>query len=107
MYIRNDFLTHLKFDPELVVRFRMNRKMCLFINRSMRTEPDPVTKPVEHKGPKEGYVNSHTGKLMKPKESENVLIEIFQKSYESFTIKFKNCTNQKTELYNILFDKYC
>lgn len=77
-----------------------------FFNRD-RTNWSIITKPVEHRGPKEGYVNSHTGQLMKPKESENVLIEIFQKSYESFTIKFKNCANQKNELYNILFEKYC
>lgn len=66
-----------------------------------------IPMPEKNMGPKEGYVNSLTGQLMKPKESGSLLIEIFQKSYESFTFKFRNCINQKSDLYNSLFDQFC
>ena len=64
-----------------------------------------IDAPEELTGPDTGYVNSLTGQIEKPKNSADILLEIYLKN--DFMLKFRSCESQKDELFSKIFTKYC
>ena len=64
-----------------------------------------IETPKKSVGPDAGYVNSLTGQIKKPKNSDEIYIEIYLK--KDFLLKFRSCESQHGELYDEIFSLNC
>ena len=64
-----------------------------------------IETPKKSVGPDAGYVNSLTGQIEKPKNYDEIYIEIYLK--KDFLLKFRSCESQHGELFHEIFSLNC
>jgi len=64
-----------------------------------------IETPKKSVGPDAGYINSLTGQIEKPKNFDEIYIEIYLK--KDFLLKFRSCESQHGELFDKIFSLNC